>query len=273
MEAFNFLKERAQNKLQGWRENTLSAGKEILIKSVVQSIPTYLMSCFELPKQLCWDIQQLMAKFCLKARYYPNTTFLDAMVMPDMSFSWRSILTGRNILTNGMRFQIGSGNSVSLWKDPWLPLPYSFKPFSPPMDGTESWLVGDIIDHEKAEACRAGLLLAIHQGWDDLIMETDCAMLVDALTGVEDDFSQIGRIVGDCKEYLCSFNSFEIRHVYREANRVTHRLAHIASLSNFDNCWLRETPSIIEDVLFEDLCNLTRGFGITSPSMYLSSVS
>ena len=104
-------------------------------------------------------------------------------------------------------------------------------------------------------------------------METDCAMLVEALTGVEDDFSQIGRIVGDCKEYLCSFNSFEIRHVYREANRVAHRLAHVASLSSFDNCWLGETPSIIEDVLFEDLCNLTRGFGITSPSMYLSSVS
>lgn len=68
--------------------------------------------------------------------------------------------------------------------------------------------------HAEAEACRAGLLLAIHQGWDDLIMETDCAMLVDALAGSGDDFSQIGRIVGDCKEYLYSFNSFEIRHVY-----------------------------------------------------------
>lgn len=126
--------------------------------------------------------------------------------------------------------------------------------------------------HAEAEACRAGLLLAIHQGWDDLIMETDCTLLVDALAGVGDDFSQIGRIVGDCREYLCSFNSFVIRHVYREANRVAHRLAHVASLSNVDKCWLGETPSIIEDVLFEDLCNLTRGSGFMSPSMYLSSV-
>lgn len=64
VEAFGSIKEKVKNKLQGWREKSLStAGKEVLLKAVIQSIPTYLMSCFELPKVICSDVQQLMAKF------------------------------------------------------------------------------------------------------------------------------------------------------------------------------------------------------------------
>lgn len=47
LEAFGFLKEKIKKKLTGWREKYLSAaGKEILLKAVIQSIPTYIMSCF-----------------------------------------------------------------------------------------------------------------------------------------------------------------------------------------------------------------------------------
>jgi hypothetical protein len=57
IEAFGFLKDKVQKKLSGWREKFLSAaGKEVLLKAVIQSIPTYVMSCFELPKQLCNEI-------------------------------------------------------------------------------------------------------------------------------------------------------------------------------------------------------------------------
>lgn len=64
MEAFGFLQEKVKKRLQGWREKMLSAaGKEILLKAVIQSIPTYVLSCFELPKQLCMDIHQLMERF------------------------------------------------------------------------------------------------------------------------------------------------------------------------------------------------------------------
>lgn len=84
-----------------------------------------------------------------KARYFPNSNFLNVVDMPGMSFMWRSILAGRNILSKGIRYQIGDGCNVSLWNDPWLPLPYSFKPFSYPAAGTECWTVGDIIDQEN----------------------------------------------------------------------------------------------------------------------------
>lgn len=36
--------------------------------------------------------------------------------------------------------------------------------------------------HAETEACRAGLGLAIQQGWDNFIFESDCAALTTALT-------------------------------------------------------------------------------------------
>lgn len=172
VEAFSFIKEKVQKKLSGWKEKCLSAaGKEVLLKAVIQSIPTYVMGCFELPIQLCHDIHQLMAKFwwgskgserkihwlawdklcapkaegdmgfknlhifnlsllakqgwrllsnpdsiaaqVFKARYFPKSDFMGAVTVPDMSYTWRSILAGREILSLGLRFQIGNGNNIS----------------------------------------------------------------------------------------------------------------------------------------------------------------
>ena len=49
-EIFNFIKEKVYRKLQGWETKLLSqAGKEVLLKVVIQAIPTYTMGCFKLP--------------------------------------------------------------------------------------------------------------------------------------------------------------------------------------------------------------------------------
>ena len=51
-------------KLQGWKEKLLSqAGGDVLIKSVIQAIPTYTMSCFKLPKGLIKELEILIRKF------------------------------------------------------------------------------------------------------------------------------------------------------------------------------------------------------------------
>ena len=113
--------------------------------------------------------------------------------------------------------------------------------------------------HAEAEACRACLIFALQHGWDDIILESDCSMLVAALKGSEDNLSNMGCIIGDCKSYLRAFSSIDICHIFREANGVAHRLAHIASSSFTNEFWLEETPSIIEDVLLDDVCNRTRG--------------
>jgi len=54
------------NKLQGWEGKLLSqAGGEVLMKSVIQAIPTFTMSCFKLSLDLCNDTKILIKKFLM----------------------------------------------------------------------------------------------------------------------------------------------------------------------------------------------------------------
>ena len=50
--------------MQGWKQKSLNqGGKEVLIKSVLMTMPTYIMSCFKLPKGLCKEISARIARF------------------------------------------------------------------------------------------------------------------------------------------------------------------------------------------------------------------
>ncbi|KAL0413245.1 UNVERIFIED_CONTAM: putative mitochondrial protein [Sesamum radiatum] len=52
------------HEINGWNENVLSqASKEVLIKSVIQAIPSYAMSCFKLPTSLLKEIHSMISNF------------------------------------------------------------------------------------------------------------------------------------------------------------------------------------------------------------------
>ena len=62
--SFNYIKEMVWRKLQGWEGKLLSqARREVLIKAVIQAIPTYAMGCFKLPLGLYDDIKAMIKKF------------------------------------------------------------------------------------------------------------------------------------------------------------------------------------------------------------------
>nr|ABN08570.1 WW/Rsp5/WWP [Medicago truncatula] len=61
---FKFIKDRMWSKINSWSSRCLSqAGREILIKSVLQSIPSYLMSTFMLPNSLINEIEKMLNAF------------------------------------------------------------------------------------------------------------------------------------------------------------------------------------------------------------------
>ena len=63
-ESFNYIKEKVWQKLQGWETKLLSqARREVLLKAVVQAIPTYTMGCFKLSVSLCNEIETLIKRF------------------------------------------------------------------------------------------------------------------------------------------------------------------------------------------------------------------
>ncbi|KAJ1285997.1 hypothetical protein BS78_03G320500 [Paspalum vaginatum] len=187
---FEYIKKKVWSRIQGWQEKLLSkAGKEILVKAVAQSIPTYAMSCFDLTKGLCdelsniigrywWSQQDKMNKIhwlswekltrskkkgglgfrdlhlfnlallsrqvwrlltnpdtlcgqVLKARYFPNSNILQCVPKASISYAWRSILRGAELLKDGIIWRIGNGESVRILEDPWLPRGTTRRPITP----------------------------------------------------------------------------------------------------------------------------------------------
>jgi hypothetical protein len=61
---FNFIMDRVWSKLKGWKERNLSfAGRSVLISAVIQAIPTYMMSCFLIPKGICYQMESAICQF------------------------------------------------------------------------------------------------------------------------------------------------------------------------------------------------------------------
>ncbi|CAM8920955.1 unnamed protein product [Rhodiola kirilowii] len=159
VEMFRMIEERALKKVSDWKHKLLSsAGREVLIKSVLQAIPMYAMSCFRIPHTLClklarsvlnfwwngakgrgihwlkaeelykdrdqggigfkkmelmnlaflakqgWRIgtePDLLVSKLFKARYFPNTDFLNAVKGSSPSFAWRGIHDALDIIRHG----------------------------------------------------------------------------------------------------------------------------------------------------------------------------
>lgn len=154
--------------------------KEILLKTVAQSLPNYAMSIFLIPQQTCRELKGIMSRLwwktskkkdkgiswfswyrmckrkaqdglgfrklhdfnialfekqawrfisnqespvskLYKARYFPNSSFLNATLGNNPSYAWRSILESQVLLKKGAVRRVGSGEAISIENDPWLP--------------------------------------------------------------------------------------------------------------------------------------------------------
>lgn len=56
---FSFIKDRIWHKINPWRRKCLSkVGREVMIKSVLQNIPSYIMSIFLFPNKLVESMEK-----------------------------------------------------------------------------------------------------------------------------------------------------------------------------------------------------------------------
>lgn len=61
---FSYVKDRVWQKINTWSSKCLSkAGREVMIKSVLQAIPSYIMSIFMLPSNIISTIEKMMNAF------------------------------------------------------------------------------------------------------------------------------------------------------------------------------------------------------------------
>ena len=49
-----------------------------------------------------------------KARYFPNSTFLDAEMGHNPSYVWHSLLSAREVLLAGSKWQVGNGDTIKI---------------------------------------------------------------------------------------------------------------------------------------------------------------
>ncbi|KAL9685138.1 hypothetical protein QQ045_022585 [Rhodiola kirilowii] len=63
-EMLRSIEEKMVKRISDWKHKLLSgAGREVLVKSVLQAIPTYAMTCFKLPVGLCRELMRNIMRF------------------------------------------------------------------------------------------------------------------------------------------------------------------------------------------------------------------
>ncbi|XP_019165689.1 PREDICTED: uncharacterized protein LOC109161653 [Ipomoea nil] len=212
---FSYIEDKIRQRVFSWNKKLLSqAGKEVLLKSVAQSMPTFSMSVFLLLESVCESIQRAMNRYwwgkgpdrgihwkawdklCIpkkfgglgfkdlrnfnlamlgkqawrfltnpgslaariyKARYFPKTSFVDAVVGNNPSFCWRSIMAAHDFVIAHVRRRIGNGQETLIWGHPWL-------------QDNPSPMVQTVMPEPLRDAVVAGLIDQQTKTWDPHIL-------------------------------------------------------------------------------------------------------
>ncbi|XP_042969022.1 uncharacterized protein LOC122301695 [Carya illinoinensis] len=280
--AFSLVVDRIKSKMASWKTKVLSqGGKEILLKFVLQSIPTYSMGIFKLPKSIVKNLNKLLQSFwwaqtdskskvhwlswqtmgkpkdqgglgfrdfeffnlallakqgwriiqnltsvapqVLKAKYFSGSSFLSAKGKASDSFVWRSFLSARHVLMEGMLWRVGDGTQIKVWKDKWLPSPSTFKVQSPVRILNAEATVAELINPD----IRKWNLNLIHA-----IFSKPEAKVISKMT-----ISQCGS--QDVQTWRCSENGkFTIRSAYHlQGTMEEGRKGQCSSLNQVSKTW------------------------------------
>ncbi|KAL0303974.1 UNVERIFIED_CONTAM: hypothetical protein Sradi_6265500 [Sesamum radiatum] len=162
-ELFAVIRDRVWSRITGWNEKLLShAGNEVLIKSVIQAIPTLLCGGLSGVYGISYqsrDEENFRSSTnkdkplsqVLRALYYPSGDIFSVRLGFRPSFTWRSISSALPLFRAGCRWRVGSGSSICLLEDTWLPRPVSFKPITPAPAIGGTRLVAELIDPESRD--------------------------------------------------------------------------------------------------------------------------
>ncbi|KAK3228943.1 hypothetical protein Dsin_000824 [Dipteronia sinensis] len=89
-----------------------------------------------------------LAAQILRAKYFKGAGFLEAPTGSGCSHIWRSIIWGRSLLKDGLRWIVRDGNNIRVFKDQWLPRPSTFKPITP--DPGSDLRVAELLDRNSS---------------------------------------------------------------------------------------------------------------------------
>lgn len=92
---FQVIQDRVWKKVSGWKERCLSrAGREVLLKSIAQAIPTYAMQCFKIPEGVISAMNSICRNFWWGQKGDENKLAL---------LSWKRLCTAKEAGGVGLR--------------------------------------------------------------------------------------------------------------------------------------------------------------------------
>ena len=87
----------------------------------------------------------------LKAKYFPQATLFTSPRNSRGSHIWTAFLLGARLLRQSMSWIVGDGQTIRIWKDPWLP-----------HSSLRNYIEGPLLPHD--EDCRVNSLRT-NQSW------------------------------------------------------------------------------------------------------------
>ena len=88
---------------------------------------------------------------------------------------------------------------------------------------------------------------------DQIILEGDSEITINALSKGGWESSSFGHIIKDIKSFAAAFNSLSFSHTRRLGNKVAHRLARSACNFSHFHVWMEDIPPDIASVYLSDL--------------------
>ncbi|XP_075659903.1 putative mitochondrial protein AtMg00310 [Castanea sativa] len=105
-----------------------------------------------LAKQV-WRMMHNLESLCykvFKTRFFPNCSIQEAKESTVRLYTWKSILSARDVVKKGMVWRVGNGQSVCIREDKWLPDQVCKTVLIPPPSLPPDAKVCTLIDPESA---------------------------------------------------------------------------------------------------------------------------
>ncbi|GJN25401.1 hypothetical protein PR202_gb13223 [Eleusine coracana subsp. coracana] len=113
---------------------------------------------------------------------------------------------------------------------------------------------GDSAEEVEARACQEGIDMAAEWIRGQVILESDCATVIQALKNKEPNRSALFFILGDILESCKSSPEVKFQAIRREQNCAAHELAQLAKHTTHTAMWCAQAPRCIEHLIAQD-CN------------------
>ncbi|KAK4388303.1 hypothetical protein Sango_2436900 [Sesamum angolense] len=85
------------------------------------------LQAFEEASGLMVNFEKSSVAFSRNTSNYIRAELVNILAETGCSFTWRSILAARDLFILGLRWHIGTGQNVCIWKDRWIPRPWKFQ--------------------------------------------------------------------------------------------------------------------------------------------------